>query len=51
MDPDALGGEGVRAGDVDGHGAGRRVDALDGFDEFLGEALADQVVALLEELG
>jgi hypothetical protein len=36
---------------VDGHGAGRRIDALDGLDEFLSKSLADQVVALLEELG
>jgi hypothetical protein len=36
---------------MDGHGAGRRVDALDGLDELLGKPLADQVVALPEELG
>lgn len=51
MDPDALGEEGVRAGDVDGHGAGGGVDSGDRIDLFLLHLLVDQEVAGMDELG
>lgn len=51
MNPYALGEQRVGARDVDGHGAGWRVDADDRFDIFLVEMLVDQEVAGLDELG
>ena len=37
MNPRPVGGERVRAGNVDGYGMGRGVDSCDGFDGFLTE--------------
>ena len=50
MRPHALGRINVRAGHIDGHRACRRIHAIDRLHEFLGQALANQVVALLDEL-
>ncbi len=51
MDPHAFGEQRVGAGNVDGHGAGRRVDADDGLDFLLVHVLVDQEVPRLDELG
>jgi hypothetical protein len=51
VNPHALCEQRIGAGDVDGHSAGRRVDADDRFDLFFVHALIDQVVAWLDELG
>jgi len=40
----------IGAGHIDGDRAGGCVHAIDRLDEFLGESLADQIVALLDEL-
>jgi hypothetical protein len=48
--PHALSGIDVGAGHIDGHRACGRIDAIDQLHKFLGQALADQVVALLDEL-
>ena len=50
MGPHALGRVDVGAGHIDGHRARRCIDAIDRLHEFLGWSLADQVVALLDEL-
>ena len=50
MRPNTLGRVDVGAGHIDGHRACRRIHAIDRLHEFLGKALADQVVALLDEL-
>lgn len=51
MNPHAFGEQRVRARDVDGHGAGRRVDPDDRIDCLLVHVLIDQEVAGLDELG
>ena len=51
MNPHAFGEQRVGAGDVDGHSAGRRVDADDGLDLLLVHVLVDQEVPRLDELG
>ena len=51
MDPHAFGEQRVRAGDVDGHGAGWRVDADDRLDLLLVQVLVDQEITGLDELG
>lgn len=51
MDPYALGQQRVGARDVDGDGAGWRIDADDGLDLLLVHVLVDQEVAGLDELG
>lgn len=50
MRPNTLGRVDVGSGHIDGHRACRRIHAIDRLHEFLGKALADQVVALLDEL-
>lgn len=50
MRPNFLGRVDVGAGHIDGHRACWRIDAIDRLHEFLSQALADQVVALLDEL-
>jgi len=51
VDPNSLGQKRVRSGNVDGHGACRRVDPNDRIDLFLVHVLVDQEVAGLDELG
>lgn len=51
MNPHAFGEQRVGARDVDGNGAGWRVDADDRLDLLLGHVLVDQEVAGLDELG
>ena len=51
MDPHALGEQGVRARNVNGDGARRRVDADDRFDLLLIHPLINQEVTGLDELG
>jgi len=51
VNPHALSEQRVGAGDVDGHSAGRRVDADDRLDFLLVHVLVDQEVARLNELG
>lgn len=51
VDPNPLGQKRVRAGNVDGHGAGRSVDADDRIDLLLVHVLVDQEVTGLDELG
>jgi len=50
VNPHTLGQERVRAGDVDGHGAGRRIYPHDRLHKFVVHALVDEVVAGLHEL-
>ena len=50
MRPHALGRVHVGAGHIDGHRACGRINAIDRLHELLGQALADQVVTLLDEL-
>ena len=49
MRPDTFGRVDVGAGDMNGHRPCRRIHLHDGFDEFLRESLADQVVAFLDQ--
>jgi len=51
VNPNSLGQKRVRSGNVDGHGAGRRVDPNDRIDLFLVHVLVDEEVAGLDELG
>lgn len=50
MDPDALREKCVGAGNVDGHGAGWRVDAQRPIDLFLIHVLVDHELAVLDEI-
>ena len=50
MRPNTLGRVDVGAGHINGHRARRRIDTIDRLHELFGQSLADQVVALLDEL-